>query len=122
MKTFVTLALLLSFSNMALAVAVKGSCVGIVGKNKFVFTGSMKDALNVKSGSGKLYQNGRHIADFDGDEAKMSILRGTFRAENARGNILDVKLTNMAKKTGIAKRIYVREYGVDLYNVPVQCK
>jgi hypothetical protein len=40
---------------------------------------------------------------------------------NNHGALLEAKVTNIAKGTGVIKRLLVPEFGIDYRNIPMSC-
>ena len=109
------------FTSIAFAGPLSGGCQANYKGKKIVFTGMLREKLNFKSGKGGLVFDRRPIADFEGDDLKVGLIFRTFKMKNDRGDILEGKVVDADKATGLITRLYVRGSGLDLSNVPMQC-
>lgn len=121
MKTLILALVLMSLSQALMAAPLVGGCSGIVNKTKIVFNGSMTNAPFVKTGKGSISVGGRVLAEFDGRDAKINFLNQSVKGANNHGDILEAQVTNMARKTGVLKKLIIRAYGINVNNVPIAC-
>lgn len=103
------------------AFAATGGCVGTYQGRKIIFNGLILDPMNKNTAEGYISVNGRRVADFDGEDLRINYLFQTFKASNGRGDLVDGKVTSLMRKTGVIKRLYVRGFGIDYRNIPMQC-
>ena len=117
----IILSLLCTVMLTSTAFAAKGGCVGTYKGQKIVFNGLIMDPSNKNTAEGSIKIGDRVIADFEGEDLKINYLFQTFKATNNRGDLVEGKVTNLFRKTGVMKRLYVRAYGIDWRNIPMQC-
>lgn len=100
--------------------AATATCNGKVGALKLDFfaKGSL---LRKNDGSGQVKINGRVVAQFDGDEARISYIRRSFTIKNARGDIVEGRLNNLGTGASTLTKMVLPGEGINLVNVPVKC-
>lgn len=112
----VTLALLSSA-----AFAGRGGCAGVHKGKRIIFNGLITNPMDTSTGNGNISVGGRVVAEFDGEDLKINYLFQTFKATNNHGDLVEGKVTDMRKMTGVMKRLYVRGFGIDYRNIPMKC-
>ena len=65
--------------------------------------------------------NGRVVALFDGDAARISYLRRSFTISNARGDVVEGKLNNLSTGAATLTKLILPGEGVRIVNAPVNC-
>ena len=118
-KIIVALLTLTVFTGSALAAT--GGCVGVHNGKRIVFNGLILDPTNKNTAEGYISVGGRRVADFDGEQLKINYIFQTFKARNNRGDFVEGRVTNMFRKKGVIKRLYVRGFGIDYRNIQMQC-
>lgn len=103
------------------ALAATGGCAGVHNGKRIVFNGLILDPANKNTAEGFITISGRRVVDFEGEQLKINYLFQTFRARNNRGDFVEGRVTNLFRKKGVIKRLYVREFGIDYRNIPMQC-
>jgi len=103
------------------AFATTGGCVGTYRGKKIIFNGLILDPMNKNTAEGSIYVDGRRVADFEGEDLRINYFFQTFKANNNRGDFVDGRVTNLMRKTGVIKRLYVRGFGIDYRNIPMRC-
>lgn len=109
------------FSGTVLAGPTRGSCVGQQGRNRIVFKGLIMNMTDTDTGRGSISVNGRVVADFEGEDLRINYLFQTFKVRNDRGDLVEGKVNNLVKQTGMIKRLYVPGFGIDYRNIPMAC-
>ncbi len=105
----------------SVAFAGTGGCVGTYRGQRIVFRGLILNPMNKNTAKGSISVGGRVVADFEGEGLKINYFFQTFKARNNRGDFVDGKVTSLYRKTGVMKRLYVRGFGIDWRNIPMQC-
>ena len=102
------------------AYSATATCNGKVGalRLNFFAKGSL---LRKNDGNGHVKINGRVVAQFDGDAARISYLRRSFTISNARGDVVEGKLNNLSTGAATLTRLVLPGEGVRLVNAPVNC-
>ncbi len=119
-RTLLILSVLTSALFSFQAGAASARCTGKVrGNNLFFYAkGSL---MNKNDGEGHVKINGRVVAQFDGDYARINFFRKSFTIRNNRGDIVEGKLNNMMSGAGTLTRMVLPGEGIRLVNVPVDC-
>ena len=108
-------------SGTVLAGPTRGTCIGNYGNKKIVFKGLIMNMSNTDTGRGSISVGGRNVADFEGEDLRINYLFQTFKVRNNRGDLVEGRVNNIIKQTGIIKRLYVPGYGIDYRNIPMVC-
>ena len=103
------------------AFAGRGGCSGVHKGKRIIFNGLITNPMDTDTGRGNISVGGRVIAEFEGEDLRINYLFQTFKASNNHGDLVEGKVTNMRKMTGVMKRLYVRGYGIDYRNIPMTC-
>jgi len=100
--------------------AATATCNGKVGSLNlnFMAKGSL---LRKNDGSGFVKINGRLVAQFDGDAARISYLRRSFTISNARGDVVEGKLNNLNTGAATLTKLVLPGEGISISNKPVKC-
>ena len=120
MKNFFALAVSSLFVT-SLAMAGSGGCFGKYKGRSIIVKGLMTEAGNKDSAQGSVSVGGRVVADFEGADLKINYIFQSFKVRNARGDLVEGRVTNLIKKTGVIKRLYVPSFGIDYRNIPMTC-
>lgn len=101
----------------AQAHALTGSCVGTRGRDRIavVLSGTQQN------GTGSVYVGNRLVARFDGPDLRVNFVMQSIRARNAHGDVVEARVTNLSRQTGVLSRLIVPAYGINISQVPVQC-
>lgn len=100
--------------------AATATCTVTVRGVKFFFM-ARGTLMNRSNGSGLVKVNGRTVATFEGEQAKVSYLRKSFTIRNDRGDIVEGKLNNMMTGASTLTKMILPGEGIRLFNVPVNC-
>lgn len=103
------------------AFAGKGGCAGVYKGKRIIFNGLITNPMDTSTGNGHIIVGGRRVADFDGEDLKINYLFRTFKVRNNHGDMVEGKVTNITKMTGVMSRLYVRGFGIDYRNIPMTC-
>ncbi len=116
-------AMILSFAFSAASYAGGGSayCHGIHQGKKIVFQGTMSDVSNFDTGEGQILVDKTLVADFEGEDLKLSYIFRTFKVTNNQGAVLEGKVTSISEKKGIITKLYVPGTIVNYKNIPMSC-
>lgn len=119
-RTLLVLSVLTSALFSFQASAASAKCSGKVRGNSLYFyaKGSL---TNKNDGVGHVKINGRVVAQFDGDYAKINYLFKTFTIKNNRGDIVEGKLNNLMSGAATLTKMILPGEGIRLFNVPVDC-
>ena len=101
----------------AQAYALTGNCVGTRGRDRIVIVLSGTQ----QNGSGSVSVGGRLVARFDGPDLRVNFVMQSIRARNAHGDVVEARVTNLSRQTGVLSRLIVPAYGMNFSQVPVQC-
>ncbi len=112
MTVLVFLSLLSTLAN-----ALTGNCVGTRGRDRIVVVLSGTQ----QNGSGSVSVAGRQVARFDGPDLRVNFVMQSIRARNAHGDVVEARVTNLSRQTGVLSRLIVPAYGINFSQVPVQC-
>ena len=110
-----------TFFVTSLAMANSGGCSGKYKGKSIIVKGIMTEAGNKDSGQGSVSVGGRVVADFEGTDLKINYIFQSFKVRNARGDLVEGRVKNLIKKTGVIKRLYVPSFGIDYRNIPMTC-
>jgi hypothetical protein len=108
-------------SGTVLAGQTQGTCTGLYRGQKIVFKGLIMDIRNTDTGRGSISVDGRVVAGFEGEDLKINYLFQTFKVRNNHGDLVEGKVNNIIKRTGVIKRLYVPGFGIDYRNIPMAC-
>ncbi len=102
------------------AEAATASCQGKVRGHTLSFyaRGSL---LRTRDGVGHVKINGRIVAQFDGDTAKINYLSKSFSIRNDRGDIVEGKVNNLRTGASTLTRMVLPGEGIRIVNAPVTC-
>lgn len=119
-RILLTLTVLTSALFSFQAAAASASCTGKVRGAKLFFyaKGSL---MNKNDGVGHVKINGRVVAQFDGDYARINFFTKSFSIRNNRGDVVEGRLSNMMSGAGTLTRMVLPGEGIRLVNVPVDC-
>lgn len=120
-KKFMCLITVALMSGTVLAGPTKGSCTGTHRGQKIVFKGLIMDMNDTDTGRGTISVNGRVVAGFEGEDLRINYLFQTFKVRNNHGDLVEGRVNNMIRQTGVIKRLYVPGYGIDYRNIPMAC-
>lgn len=101
--------------------AATASCSGRY-KDARLFFHAKGSLMNKNDGVGHVKINGRVVAQFDGDYARINYLRRSFTIKNNRGDIVEGRLTNIMSGAGVLTKMELPGEGIRLVNVPVNCR
>ncbi len=79
------------------------------------------DVFNPRNGFGWVKINGKKVADFDGDEARINYLGLNFTARNNRGDEVRGQLNNIRTRAGTLALLSLPGERINYRNVPVSC-
>lgn len=96
-------------------------CKGVYQGKSVSFRGVGKSITEIKKGRGSISVAGRVVADFEGEDMKINYWNQSFKVTNNHGALLEAKVTNIGKGTGVIKRLVVPEFGIDYRNIPMSC-
>lgn len=99
----------------------KAGCRGVYQGKSVSFSGVGKSITDIKNGRGSISVDGKNVADFEGEDMKINYFTQSFKVTNNHGALLEARVTNISKGTGVIKRLYVPEYGIDYRNIPMSC-
>ncbi len=119
-RIFLILSVLTSTLFSFQAGASSASCTGKVKGNKLFFfaKGSL---MNKNNGIGNVKINGRVVAQFDGDYARINYISRSFSIRNNRGDIVEGRLNNLMSGAGTLTKMVLPGEGIRLVNVRVNC-
>ena len=100
--------------------AATASCNGKVGQYKLHFQ-ARGSLIRKNDGVGFVKINGRVVAEFDGDAARISYLKRSFTIRNDRGDIVEGKLNNLRTGAGTLTRMVLPGERLNFTNSPVNC-
>lgn len=103
------------------ASAATATCNGKVGglKLDFFAKGSL---VRKNDGIGQVKINGRVVAQFDGDSAKINYFTRSFTIKNARGDVVEGKLNNLMTGASTLTKLILPGEGTKIVTgVPVKC-
>lgn len=98
--------------------AMTGQCVGTKNGERILIS----LAGSTSRGSGTVEVGGRLVARFDGPDLRINYVMQTIRARNAHGDVVEARVTNLSRQTGVLSRLIVPAYGINFSQVPVQCR
>ena len=99
------------------AYALVGNCVGSSRGERIVIVLEGDQ----ENGSGSVSVGGRLVARFDGPDLRVNLIMQSIRARNAHGDVVEARVTNLSRQTGVLSRLIVPAYGINFSQVPVQC-
>ncbi len=99
----------------------RAGCKGVYQGKSVSFSGVGKSITEIKKGRGSISVAGRIVADFEGEDMKINYWTQSFKVTNNHGALLEAKVTNIGKGTGVIKRLLVPEFGIDYRNIPMSC-
>jgi hypothetical protein len=88
----------------------RAGCKGVYQGKSVSFSGVGKSITDIKRGHGSISVDGRIVADFEGEYMNIN-----------RGALLEAKVTNIGKGTGVIKRLSIPEFGIEYRNIPMSC-
>lgn len=100
--------------------AATATCSGRVQGAKLFFM-AKGSLMRKNDGAGLVKINGRVVAQFDGDAAKISYLKKSFTIRNARGDLVEGKLNNLNTGAATLTRMVLPGEGIRVVNAPVNC-
>lgn len=99
----------------------KGGCNGTYRGKKIIFNGLMTHPTDKDTAEGSILIDGRIVADFEGEDLRINYFFQTFKVRNNRGALVEGKVNNLLRKTGVISRLYIPEFGIDYRNIPMVC-
>ncbi|HXH74720.1 MAG TPA: hypothetical protein VNJ08_07125 [Bacteriovoracaceae bacterium] len=120
MKTYI-LALTLSLLTTQAFATTRFLCSGKHFGKSIVLNGSIENVMDPKTGKGTVTVDGMEVADFEGTDAKVNYIFLSFKAKNARGEIIEGKITDLQSGQGLISRLVVLGFGIDYKNIVVTC-
>lgn len=117
MKALLFALVLLSTAHAATNVRCDGKYQG----KSVVLSGSVQDIMDPRSGTGAVSVDGREVANFAGSDAKINYVFLSAKVQNARGELVEGKITDLQKGSGLITRLHVPGFGIDFRNIPVTC-
>ena len=96
-------------------------CSGTARGTRIVVT-ARGTLMNPDAGAGSVVVAGRLVARFDGEDVNLNYLTKSMRARNAHGDIVEARVTNLNRGTGMINRLVVPAFGISYARVPVQCR
>jgi hypothetical protein len=99
----------------------RAGCKGVYQGKSVSFSGVGKSITDIKRGHGSISVDGRIVADFEGEDMKINYFTQSFKVTNNRGALLEAKVTNIGKGTGVIKRLSIPEFGIEYRNIPMSC-
>jgi hypothetical protein len=121
MRKFLLVVISFSFFLSSAMATTRVLCRGEHKGKSITLTVSVENVADPRTGSGTVAVDGTEVAEFLGSDAKINVIFLTVKAKNARGEILEGRVTNLATGAGMLTRLYVPGYGIDVKNVPVTC-
>lgn len=119
LRTLIVFGIVLSATTSAFGATA--SCRGSV-KGKSLYFEATGSLTNKNNGRGLVKIDGRTVAHFDGDEAKVSYLRRSFTVKNQRGDFVSGKLNNIRTGASTLTKMELPGEGISLAGVRVQCR
>ena len=116
MKTWIILLVLFSTAAQASQLRCAGAVRGVR-----ILVNAVGTLTNPNAGSGSVNVGGRQVARFEGEDVRLNYLTQSMRARNDQGDLVEARVTNLNRGTGIINRLVVRAYGISYSRVPVQC-
>jgi hypothetical protein len=120
-KNFMCLITVALMSGTVLAGPTKGTCTGVYRGQKIVFKGLILNMSDTDTGRGSISVGGRVVAAFEGEDLRINYLFQTFKVRNNHGDLVEGRVNNIIRQTGVIKRLYVPGYGIDYRNIPMAC-
>lgn len=108
-------------SGTVLAGPTRGTCTGVYAGKKIVFKGLIMNMRDTDTGRGSISVGGRVVAGFEGEDLRINYLFQTFKVRNNHGDLVEGRVNNIIKQTGVIKRLYVPGFGIDYRNIPMAC-
>ncbi len=99
----------------------RAGCKGVYQGKAVSFSGVGKSITDIKNGHGSISVDGRIVADFEGEDMKINYFTQSFKVTNNRGALLEAKVTNIGRGTGVIKRLSIPEFGIEYKNIPMSC-
>ena len=97
--------------------ALTGNCIGTSRGERIVVV----LAGTQQNGTGSVSVGGRQVARFEGSDLQVNLIMQSIRARNAHGDVVEARVTNLSRQTGVLSRLVVPAYGINFSRVPVQC-
>lgn len=120
-RVLLVLSVLASLLSAVSANAATAKCHGKVGglKLDFFAKGSL---VRKNDGVGQVKINGRVVAQFDGDSARINYFTRSFTIKNNRGDVVEGKLNNLITGASTLTKLILPGEGTSiLTGVPVKC-
>lgn len=119
-RILLSLSLLSSVFILPTAEAATATCNGKVRGNTLSFyaKGSL---LRKRDGEGHVKINGRVVALFDGDAAKINYLTKSFSIRNDRGDYVEGRVNSFATGASTLTRMELPGERIRIVNAPVNC-
>ena len=108
-------------SGTVAAAPTRGTCTGTYGGKKIVFKGLIMNMSDTDTGRGSISVAGRVVAAFEGEDLRINYLFQTFKVKNNHGDLVEGRVNNLIRQTGVIKRLYVPGFGIDYRNIPMAC-
>lgn len=108
-------------SGTVMAAPTRGTCTGSYRGKKIVFKGLIMNMSDTDTGRGSISVGGRVVAGFEGEDLRINYLFQTFKVRNNHGDLVEGRVNNLFKQTGVIKRLYVPGYGIDYRNIAMAC-
>ena len=102
------------------AEAAVATCQGKVNGNTLSFY-AQGSLLRTRDGAGHVKINGRVVARFEGDTAKINYLTKSFSIRNDRGDVVEGKVNNLRSGASTLTRMVLPGEGIRIVNAPVKC-
>lgn len=115
------IAFALAFFSFQASALTKVLCSGMYHDKSVVLTAQIEKASDPKSGTGTVSVDGRVVAEFEGTDAKINYIFLSAKIRNARGELLEGKVTDIAAGNALITRLVVPGYGIDFKNINISC-
>lgn len=96
-------------------------CSGKHQGKSVVLNAQIEKVSDPKSGMGTVSVDGREVAEFGGADAKINYIFLSAKVQNARGEILEGKVTDLTNGSALVTRLLVPGYGIDFKNITITC-
>jgi hypothetical protein len=113
---FFALSVLFTVSAFGATATCKGKVQG-----KRLFFKAQGSVTRMEDGNGIVKINGKTVAHFDGEAAKVDYLRRKFSIRNQRGDVVEGKLHNIRTGASTLTKMVLPGEGITMFNVPVTC-
>jgi hypothetical protein len=98
--------------------AGESGCDGEHEGSKVIFSAR---STGKRTGEGFVEIEGTRMADFVESDVSLNFIFRTFRLENARGDVIEGKVTNIKKKEIRITKLSIPEFGINFKNFSMSC-